>query len=321
MAPSQIDHVTVHPLVMLSVVDHYNRVAKDTNKRVVGVLLGYKSKGTLEVTNSFAVPFEEDEKDPSIWFLDHNFMENMFSMFKKVTAKEKIIGWYSSGPKIRRADLDIHELFRSYTPEPVYVILNVKPKDLGIPSDAYVSVEELEDEASEPKLAFKHIPCELGALEAEEVGVEHLLRDIKDTTISDLASNVGERLSALKALHSRLKEIYSYLNDVVDGKYPINHNIMYGLQDVFNLLPNLKTAENQQSMVTQTNDTMLVLYLSSVIRSIVALHNLVNNKRDLKEVEDKQREDKRKEKKKEKKQEKSGSSEQTEKEETKTNNH
>lgn len=32
----------------------------------------------------FTVPFEEDEKDPSIWFLDHNYHESMFSMFKRI---------------------------------------------------------------------------------------------------------------------------------------------------------------------------------------------------------------------------------------------
>ena len=53
MAPNP-DLVVVHPLVLLSVVDHYNRVAKDTRKRVVGVLLGEFSKGTTDVTNSFA---------------------------------------------------------------------------------------------------------------------------------------------------------------------------------------------------------------------------------------------------------------------------
>jgi hypothetical protein len=30
------------------------------------------------------VPFEEDDKDPSIWFLDHSYLEVMFRMFKKV---------------------------------------------------------------------------------------------------------------------------------------------------------------------------------------------------------------------------------------------
>jgi 26S proteasome regulatory subunit N8 len=79
-----IEKVIVHPLVLLSIVDHYNRVAKDTSKRVVGVLLGSSSRGTVDVTNSYAVPFEEDDKDTSIWFLDHNYHESMFHMFKRI---------------------------------------------------------------------------------------------------------------------------------------------------------------------------------------------------------------------------------------------
>ena len=31
-----------------------------------------------------AVPFEEDERDPNIWFLDHSYLEGMSAMFKKV---------------------------------------------------------------------------------------------------------------------------------------------------------------------------------------------------------------------------------------------
>lgn len=34
--------VIMHPLVLLSATDHYMRVAKDTSKRVIGVLLGAK---------------------------------------------------------------------------------------------------------------------------------------------------------------------------------------------------------------------------------------------------------------------------------------
>lgn len=79
--------VVVHPLVLLSVADHYNRVAKDTRKRVVGVLLGNRTKNRVDITNSFAVPFEEDLSNPKVWFLDHNFLESMYWMFKKVNSK------------------------------------------------------------------------------------------------------------------------------------------------------------------------------------------------------------------------------------------
>ncbi len=34
------------------------------------------------------MPFEEDERDPSIWFLDHSYVENMWSMSKKINGAE-----------------------------------------------------------------------------------------------------------------------------------------------------------------------------------------------------------------------------------------
>lgn len=54
-----VNKVIVHPLVLLSVVDHFNRMGKIGNqKRVVGVLLGcWRSKGVLDISNSFAGKF------------------------------------------------------------------------------------------------------------------------------------------------------------------------------------------------------------------------------------------------------------------------
>ncbi|XP_015789852.1 26S proteasome non-ATPase regulatory subunit 7-like [Tetranychus urticae] len=137
-----IDKVVVHPLVLLSVVDHFNRMGKIGNqKRVVGILLGaMKGKGILDVSNSFAVPFDEDDKERNVWFLDHDYLENMYSMFKKHNA------------------------------------------------------------------------------------------------------------------------------------------IIYLLQDIFNLLPDTMSETFVKSVYVKTNDQMLVVYLASLVRSVIALHNLINNK-------------------------------------------
>ncbi|KAF8115169.1 hypothetical protein N665_0029s0015 [Sinapis alba] len=253
-----IEKVVVHPLVLLSIVDHYNRVAKDSRKRVVGVLLGSSSRGIVDVTNSYAVPFEEDDKDPSIWFLDHNYHESMFHMFKRINAKEHVVGWYSTGPKLRENDLDVHALFSGYVPNPVLVIID--------------------NATQKSQKVFVHVSTEIAAHEVEEIGVEHLLRDVKDTTISTLATEVTAKLTALKGLDARLREIRSYLDLVIEGKLPLNHEILYHLQDVFNLLPNLNVNELVKAFSVKTNDMMLVIYLSSLIRSVIALHNLINNK-------------------------------------------
>ncbi|KAI1175772.1 26S proteasome regulatory subunit rpn-8 [Nemania sp. FL0916] len=283
-------NVTVAPLVLLSVVDHFNRAAKGTRKRVVGVLLGQNDGKNVRVSNSFAVPFEEDNDDPSVWFLDHNYVENMNDMFKKVNAREKLIGWYHSGPKLRASDLEINELFKRYTPNPLLVIIDVQPKESGVPTDAYFAVEEIKDDGTTTTKTFVHTPSTIEAEEAEEIGVEHLLRDIRDVAIGTLSTRITNQLQSLQGLHLRLREIQTYLQKVQDKQLPVNHAVLGNLQDIFNLLPNLSTpkpgAESKganvgelgYAMSVKTNDQLLAIYLSSLIRAITAFHDLIENK-------------------------------------------
>ena len=194
-------------------------------------------------------------------------------------------------------------------------------------------MEEIKDDGTEPRKTFYHIPSEIGALEAEEVGVEHLLRDIKDTTVrpplvcclwldfallsfvvvvgcwvvvgcccvlllccccvvvmcccyvlllllsssslilsssllswdcpmiapplppkcppaangpiwqvSTLTHEISAKLSSLKSLHTKLREIETYVDNVLDPAVPLppNNDIIGQLQDIFNLLPNVR---------------------------------------------------------------------------------
>ncbi|GBG33267.1 Eukaryotic translation initiation factor 3 subunit F [Hondaea fermentalgiana] len=284
--PLEPECAVVHPLVLLSVVDHYNRVARDTKKRVVGVLLGSTHKGRVDISNSFAVPFEEDMKDPTIWYLDHSFLENMFAMFRKVNASERIVGFYSTGPKIRQNDLQLDVLFRRYCSNPVLVIVDIRPEVQGVPTQAYYSMEEVNDK-KETVRTFKHIDSLIEAYEAEEVGVEHLLRDINDPTVSTLASRVAHKMEGLRGLKSRLEEMHAYMDAVVKGDLPVNNQVVYNMQDIFNLLPNLNIEALVKSYFVKINDMHLVVYLSALIRSIIALHNLLNNKLKYKDYENK----------------------------------
>ncbi|KAI3828547.1 hypothetical protein L1987_02648 [Smallanthus sonchifolius] len=178
-----IEKVLVHPLVLLSVVDHYYRVAKGTRNRVVGVLLGSSFKGTVDVTNSYAVvvPFE-DTGNPDVWYLDHDYLEescpcsieSTVLIIKFVAEKEYVVGWYSTGPELWENDLEIN--------------------------------------------------C-------------------------------------------------------------VSYFLCTGT-DVFNLLPNLNVADLIKAFAVKTNDQMLVIYLSSLIRSVIALHNMINNKMLNKEHDD-----------------------------------
>lgn len=214
-------------------------------------------------------------------------------MFKKVNAREKVVGWYHTGPKLHQNDIAINELIRRYCPNSVLVIIDAKPKDLGLPTEAYQAVEEVHDDGSPTSKTFEHVPSEIGAEEAEEVGVEHLLRDIKDTTVGTLSQRITNQLLGLKGLHLQLREIRDYLIQVSDGEMPINHQIIYQLQDIFNLLPDINQEAFNKSFYVKNNDQMLVVYLAAMVRSIVALHNLINNKLTNKDAEEVKKDDKK----------------------------
>lgn len=84
-----------------------------------------------------------------------------------------------------------------------------------------------------------------------------------------------------------MRDIGAYLQKVLDGQLPVNHAILGNLQDVFNLLPNLSTPEGDgkasggelaHAMSIKTNDQLMAIYLSSLIRAITAFHDLIENK-------------------------------------------
>lgn len=90
--------VVVHPLVLLSVADHHARsVSRTSHKRVIGALLGQDNGKIINVANSFGIPFEEDDKDSKSWFLDHNYVQEMYDMFRKVN------GASMSRPRVAQA--------------------------------------------------------------------------------------------------------------------------------------------------------------------------------------------------------------------------
>ncbi|MBZ3879946.1 26S proteasome non-ATPase regulatory subunit 7 [Sciurus carolinensis] len=176
-----------------------------------------------------------------------------------------------------------------YCPNTVLVIIDVKPKDLGLPTEAHISVEEVHNDGTPTSKTFEHVTSEIAAEAAEEVG------------------RITNRVHGSKGLNSELLDIRSYLEKVATGKLPINHQVIYQLQDVFNLLPDVILQESVKASYLKTNHQMVVVYLASLICSVVALHNLISNKianRDAKKKEGQEKEESGKDRKDDKEKDK-----------------
>ena len=223
--------------------------------------------------------------------MDHNYLENMLAMFRKVNAKERVVGFYSTGPQIRPNDLRIHDIVERFTGNfnskskaakllkypAVFCIIDIRPDRPDLPVTSYKVTEELSAGQS-VKRTFAHVASHMGAMEAEEVGVEHLLRDIHDPTVSTVASQIQAKLSGLTTLQEKLVECKDYLEACARGDTKVNPDIIANLQTILSLLPNLNTDVLVRSMMVKTNDMHMAIYLAALIRSVIALHDLVNNK-------------------------------------------
>jgi len=310
--------------------------------------------------NHFPVPFEEDERDPSIWFLDHSYAEAMLGMFRKVNgkgvvfsssfdsffvdranktlflsslsplfcltpeslpsrtkklARERVVGWYSTGPRLRPNDLAIHSLLGRFCSRPVLVVCRSgqpttaatpptptaggsesdEGRSDGLPITAYAAVDDVREGsggkggASATKV-FANVPTSVAATEAEDVGVEHLLRDVADDAaagLRTLSGDVSALASGLKSLRSRLVSAADYADAVATGKLPANQDILRLLQDAFNALPTAppssssvsgESAALSKALSARSNDMMLSAYIGSLVRAVLALHGLVDNR-------------------------------------------
>ena len=106
----------------------------------------------------------------------------------------------------------------------------------------------------------------------------YFFSDIRNVTIGTLSQRITNQLMGLKGLTKSLYDVRAYLDKLLANKLPINHQILSHIQDIFNLLPDVTQQDLIKSIYVKTNDEMLLVYLSSLIRSIIALHNLIMNK-------------------------------------------
>ena len=110
-------------------------------------------------------------------------------------------------------------------------------------------------------------------------------RDIQDKTVGTLSQKIGTQLHGLYGLQKHMETIQQYMDKVCEGKLPLNNPILYQLQDIFNLIPNLNLEEFGRSFAVKTNDMMFVIYMASIVRSVLALHSLIANKVSNREAE------------------------------------
>ena len=64
---------------------------------------------------------------------------------QRINVREKIVGFYSTGPLIKPSDLDIADLVSNYCKKPVFALIDIRAdrEEEGLPVKAYTTIEKV----------------------------------------------------------------------------------------------------------------------------------------------------------------------------------
>ncbi|KAL9269922.1 Eukaryotic translation initiation factor 3 subunit F-like protein [Drosera capensis] len=260
--------VRVHPLVIFNICDCYVR-RPDQADRVIGTLLGsVLADGTVDVRNSYAVPHNEFSDQVA---LDIEYHHNMLMSHQKVNPKEVIVGWYSTGFGVTGGSALIHEFYSREASNPVHLTVDTTFRNGETTIKAFVSVNlSLGDQQLAAR--FQEAPVETKMAEAERIGYDLLKSTVADKIPSDLEGMEG----SMEKLLTLIDDVYKYVHDVVEKRVVPDNNIGRFIAETLSSLPKMSPVAFDKLVNDNLQDQLLLLYLSSIIRTQLSLAEKLN---------------------------------------------
>ncbi|KAG1517117.1 hypothetical protein G6F53_001620 [Rhizopus delemar] len=255
--------ISVHPLVLLNISDHYTRIRLQNpsiieNGRVFGALLASQSGRDIDIVNSFELPFQLAE-DGVNHLLDKTFLLYKLDQLKQVFPTLDFMGWYSIGIQPTELDLKLHE------------------QQFDI--EFYEPIMDMVD-GNYTRLVFIKTSYKLETGEAERIAIDHVAKPsstTSDTSLGNaLVSHLTTQRNAIAMLHSRIQFLHEYLQDVKSGLMPVDHNLLRQISSVCKRSTVLEKKAFDDQFSTEYNDVLLVAYLASITKGL----NIVNDLTD-----------------------------------------
>ncbi|CAD6195781.1 unnamed protein product [Caenorhabditis auriculariae] len=282
--------VKVHPVVYMTIVDSYLRRSRGTtkgsaNEKALGTLMGFYEKGAIQVTNCFAIPFNEYHDDLE---LDDSFNQQMISMLKRAAPNEQPVGWFLTSSDISSNCLVYHDYYvrviseisaRKETPPLVLLTLDTTfsgDNKTRMPIRAYLRSKAGIPGSPQPHCAiFNPLRVELDAFPGECVAMQ-LIENSLDSKRREasLESGLQQLERSTGDIIGWLERLLEYVNEVVAREeLPADATMGRTLMDIVNTAATHMQTDKLDALVKNTlRDYMMVSYLANLTKTQLQLH-------------------------------------------------
>mmetsp|Transcript_20698 Transcript_20698/g.25096 ORF Transcript_20698/g.25096 Transcript_20698/m.25096 type:complete len:287 (+) Transcript_20698:356-1216(+) len=263
--------VAVHPVVLFSILDHYMRRSEGQG-RVIGALLGTRVGKKVDITNCFPVPHVEKGEEEVAVGKEH--MRQMLNLHLRVNDGEDIIGWYATsdgGILINEQSCLIHDFFTAECPDPFHLVVDTSLQDNMLGVKAFISSPLiLGDRAL--AAAFKQIKVDIDATGAEKIGLDMMIKSpVALGDAQPLNSSMDDLEDTLESLLEMLGKVASYVSEVINGNVQPDYTIGSKIANVVSMVPRIKPEFFAKSFNNTLHDLLMVVYLSNLTRTQLAI--------------------------------------------------
>ncbi|KAF7301960.1 Eukaryotic translation initiation factor 3 subunit F [Mycena indigotica] len=267
--PRQPSNVTVHPAALFSILDHYLR-RSDEQPRVIGTLLGTRSPdGTVvHVRSSFAVLHSETDEQVAV---DMEYHRTMYELHTRVTPKETIVGWYSTGSNLNTYSALIQNFYSQETApqQAIHVALNTgAEEDTEAGVHAFVS-SPVGVFPKPENCIFTPVPVRLKFDEAERSGLDLLSQTSTspNSTSPQPVTTLANLDAALTSVSQMIDRVLVYVRRVLAGEIPGDKALGRYLMDTLAISAVGEKGSEDKAFNAALQDTLMISYLANLLRS------------------------------------------------------
>ena len=275
--------VSLHPLVLINVSDHYTRVKVKKRKekldvpRVFGILFGVQNGMTVDIIESCEMVYTIDEETEAVKF-DAEFLAKKKDLTTQIFPNFEILGWYATGSEIQASDLITHKAFNAFNENPLYLL--IKPDELSedgetLPISLYETRTQMNTEDGSANTIFVNVDFKIDAIEPERICVDHIAQQTPSGNEPAIVPHLKSLRSAVGTLVSRVETLRNFLSATQQGKIEKHHALIRQAISLCNQLPLLESEALSGELLKEANDTMLVSYLSSITNCSGRLHEVM----------------------------------------------
>jgi COP9 signalosome complex subunit 6 len=236
-------NVSLHPLVIMNISDHFTRVRVQQQEEsglpnVYGALLGTQKGRSIDICNSFELVVSVER------LLDRSYFTSKEEQFKQVFSTMEFVGWYTIGGSPTKEDVEFHQQVCPDSENGLLLKLSPISRTDQLPLSIYESLIEIVE--GRATVLFTPVSYTLATEEAERIGVDHVAR----------SSVAGTTLTSA-------------------GDLPKNHEILRKVSSLCHQLPVLDGTSFQKEFHSMTNDVVLMTYLATITKGLATTSELV----------------------------------------------